>query len=601
MAVSYSFHISSKSHAVTNTGKVGQVSKHNLREYKSASYDKSQIEVLVGSSDNLLNDIKRVYHQEFDEALEQYNQKQKRADRKIDDYLTHVSDSRSDVAVEVIIQLGDKDFWKDKDQTQQKSMTHIFKDQLKALGEYCPDFKVASAVIHYDESSPHMHVVGVPVARGYEKGMETQCAKTKVFTKESLTFLQDKMRERAEIGMDMFYNISLKSKEKGRNKDIPKHSLDEYYKLQADIQNSKDENDFWQKQNDLYMEKAINARDEASELEKNFSQLKEKISDTEKELATKSEALDQQAEQIERIDAVTQLLAHTDVKDDLVENLTIPEKKTIFGRVEVPERQGAFIEGMDMEQVKALMQRASAEDGLQKVYDDVIQKAETDAKAIRASATKEKNEIVAKAQSVLDERNGIIQRAKDWAKSYQDKYNDLVAKFNDLAHRFNDLVGKRNKLKGEIDRLEASRGDLEPLRKEVEELTRAKQIVSGELDYELTRAKFKPWSAMPFGADYSSYRKRGELLALYKDGTTRLVGSNPNGGFDYKTLDDEKNGLCRVGIMVDEERVQVPKSLLKELMQARDREKPISQSLQNLILQQTEVDRTVQRHRGVSR
>lgn len=82
MAVSYSFHISSKSHAVTNTGKVGQVSKHNLREYKSASYDKSQIEVLVGSSDNLLNDIKRVYHQEFDEALEQYNQKQKRADRK---------------------------------------------------------------------------------------------------------------------------------------------------------------------------------------------------------------------------------------------------------------------------------------------------------------------------------------------------------------------------------------------------------------------------------------------------------------------------------------------------------------------------------------
>lgn len=64
--------------------------------------------------------------------------------------------------------------------------------------------------------------------------------------------------------------------------------------------------------------------------------------------------------------------------------------------------------------------------------------------------------------------------------------------------------------------------------------------MSGELDYELTRAKFKPWSAMPFGADYSSYRKRGELLALYKDGTTRLVGSNPNGGFDYKTLDDEK-------------------------------------------------------------
>ena len=300
MAVSYSFHISSKSHAVTNIGKVGQVGKHNLREYKSASYDKNQIDVLVGSSDNLLNDIKRVYHHEFDEALERYNQKQKRADRKIDDYLTHVSNSRSDVAVEVIIQLGDKDFWKDKDQTQQKSMTQIFKDQLKALGEYCPDFKVASAVIHYDESSPHMHVVGVPVARGYEKGMETQCAKTKVFTKESLTFLQDKMRERAEIGMDMFYNTSLKSKEKGRNKDIPKHSLDEYYKLQSDIQNSKEENEFWHKQNDLYMNKAIDNRDEAFELEEKNIRLKEKIKEQESKLAANNEVLDQQAAAIEK-------------------------------------------------------------------------------------------------------------------------------------------------------------------------------------------------------------------------------------------------------------------------------------------------------------
>ena len=132
------------------------------------------------------------------------------------------------------------------------------------------------------------------------------------------------------------------------------------------------------------------------------------------------------------------------------------------------------------------------------------------------------------------------------------------------------------------------------------ELKRAKDILSGELDYELTKAKFKSWSSMPFGTSYDAYRKRGELLALYKDGTIRQVGSNEHGGFDNKTLADEKKGLCVVGIMQDEERVRVPKSVLKELMQARDREKPISKSLQNFITQQTEVAKVVH-DRGRSR
>lgn len=548
MAVSYSFHISSKSHAVTNTGKVGQVSKHNLREYKSANYDKSQIEVLVGSSDNLLNDIKRVYHQEFDEALERYNQKQKRADRKIDDYLTHVSNSRNDVAVEVIIQLGDKDFWKDKDQIQQKRMTHIFKDQLKALGEYCPDFKVASAVVHYDESSPHMHVVGVPVARGYEKGMETQCAKTKVFTKESLTFLQDKLRERAEIGMDMFYNISLKSKEKGRNKDIPKHSLDEYYKLQADIKNNN-----------------ITLDQQAKTLENN-------------------------AVKIKNMDEITSLIGSKDRESVKAEDFIIPERKSLFGRIEAPERKGVFIEDMQPHQIEALMNRVKADEGLEKVFDEVqercnqmITQAKEEAKEIKAEAMAEKNEIVAKAESIINQQNSIIERAKAWAKSLEKKYEEILDKVS-------SLLGQKEALEKEVARIEAYKGEIEPLRAEYEQLSEGVKIMSGELDKQITQAHFKDWSTMPFGASYDDYRKRGELLALYKDGTIRKVGYNEHGGMDNKTLEDKSSGKCRVGIMQNEERVSVPKSLVRELIATRDKSKDISDNLANFIHQQTRVN-----------
>lgn len=243
MSFSYSFHLSNKGNALTTTAKVGGASKHNLRLYKSEEYDRNQIVILEGSSDSILDDVKQIYHEEFDEALERYNEKV-RPDRRIDDYLNHVSNIKSDVACEVIIQVGDMDFWQDKNLDERQQMTDIFKSQLDDLKELMPDFKIASAVIHYDEKSPHLHVVGVPVHEGYKKGLEKQVAKTKVFTQNSLSMLQDKMRERAQVrmkDMDIFKDMELKEKEKGRNKDIPKYALGEFYEMERTKEHIKEE------------------------------------------------------------------------------------------------------------------------------------------------------------------------------------------------------------------------------------------------------------------------------------------------------------------------------------------------------------------------
>ena len=124
--------MSAKGHSVNTIAKVCQVSKHNLREYKSADYDRNQIEILRGSDESILDDVKQLYHDEFDEPLAQYNEG-KRADRKIEDYLQHISNSRGDVAVEIIIQIGDMDFWKDKTMDERKQMSYIFQDQLRTL------------------------------------------------------------------------------------------------------------------------------------------------------------------------------------------------------------------------------------------------------------------------------------------------------------------------------------------------------------------------------------------------------------------------------------------------------------------------------------
>lgn len=241
MAFSYSFHLSSKSHAVSTIGKVSQVSRHNLRDYKSSTYDRSLIEILHGSDTSILDDVKAIYHEEFDEDLERYNHG-KRADRQIGDYLQHVSESRSDCACEIIIQIGDKDFWDGKTLGEKRQMGYIFRDQIRTLEKLVPELRIASAIVHYDEASPHMHVVGVPVAGGYKKGLEKQVAKTKVFTADRLGHLQDRMRENAERGMrlpqnqNLFAEMELKQKQRGRNKDIPKKSLTEFHQLESQIE-----------------------------------------------------------------------------------------------------------------------------------------------------------------------------------------------------------------------------------------------------------------------------------------------------------------------------------------------------------------------------
>ena len=243
--ISCSCHLSNKDHALTTTHSITAASKHNLRLYtKQTEYNVDLIEIVEGSGTSILDDVKKIYKEEFSEVLKEYNEG-KRADRKIKDYLKYVSDNKkNDVAAEVILQIGDMEFWKDKSIEQWKAMTPLLKEQLEVFKATVPEFKVASAVMHLDEKSPHMQVVGVPIATGYQRGMKKQVAKTKVFNKERLEEIQDILHDHAE-GLiknhpEIFGDEKLKPKEKGRNNDMSKEfyircKQQQYEQLQAQV------------------------------------------------------------------------------------------------------------------------------------------------------------------------------------------------------------------------------------------------------------------------------------------------------------------------------------------------------------------------------
>ena len=124
--------------AIQNANDLSRVNKHNLRDYDN----QRELITTIYGTDNIVNDVKQLYLDEFEEARNEYNNKQTRNDRKIDDYYKKVCESQNDIACEIIIELGDMDFWQDKDEIidnlradkeELKGQLHKFKEFWKSL------------------------------------------------------------------------------------------------------------------------------------------------------------------------------------------------------------------------------------------------------------------------------------------------------------------------------------------------------------------------------------------------------------------------------------------------------------------------------------
>lgn len=263
---------SKSNNAIQNSAGLTKCDNHNYRKYDDREYD---IEIIRGSS-SLVDDVKKLYRDEFDEAKEEYNAKQTRENRKIKDYFIHVSNnSKSDLACEIIIELGDKKYWDTKDIKFKKRMTNVFKQQVIDLETILPTFKIASAIIHYDETSPHLHIVGVPIKIGGKNGMKKQVGKSDVFTKESLRKLQDKMRMLCIESFNKEYNLtnSLKGNKKGRNRDYHITEMDDYMEMKEHLERNQ--------------EKLEIANKKSLELDNHTKEVKEIVTDLKTTLTSK--------------------------------------------------------------------------------------------------------------------------------------------------------------------------------------------------------------------------------------------------------------------------------------------------------------------------
>ena len=66
---------------------------HNSRKFKAENVDGSRTHLNI---DYCNEPIKKIYHELFDEALKGYNEKQTRADRRIENYYEKIRNSKQE-------------------------------------------------------------------------------------------------------------------------------------------------------------------------------------------------------------------------------------------------------------------------------------------------------------------------------------------------------------------------------------------------------------------------------------------------------------------------------------------------------------------------
>lgn len=144
---------------------------HNSRKFKAANVDGERSHLNI---DYCNEDIKAVYHELFDEALERYNAKQTRADRKIENYYEKIRSGKQEKPFhEVILQIGDKDNMSALTEDGQLAKK-ILDEYYKGFQERNPNLRVFSAHIHMDEATPHIHIDFVPFTTGSKRGLDTR-------------------------------------------------------------------------------------------------------------------------------------------------------------------------------------------------------------------------------------------------------------------------------------------------------------------------------------------------------------------------------------------------------------------------------------------
>ena len=501
--ISVSIHAGSGKNAIDSMDKIKRCDLHNNRKYKNNKNEQidlslSKYNITLKGTKNITEDIRKFYKEEFGEAVYKYNQKQKDERRKIVDYLEKINKERNNIAVEFIFQIGDKQDWEEVSIEDKAKTKDIFEKAIGILEKR--GIKTVNASLHLDETSPHLHLIAVPVVENQKRGLEKQVSQRQVLT---LKTLYEVRKEVEEIFIQEYNKIYGTSKELKKGCEIEEHlSVEDYKDTKKILEVAKKVGD----RKEFKRELDINL----SELDEDLKKLKEEI-ETKKEEQSKLTRLEKELDIVikeqkrvkeEKEKEIADLQENVKSKEELEKDLKERKKDLLeiknevdkinksveFRKEELESAKKSLIAIQDniekqylLEnqlkdkineynkindelktktiEVKEIEEKVKANDEIMSVYKTKINSFDDDLEKIKKEAEekekkiKEEEEKTAQIQKEAEKTNENIRRIeadfqikKKEEKEYQDKLDKTREKIKELEKDNNTENAKLNEL-----------------------------------------------------------------------------------------------------------------------------------------------------------
>lgn len=409
-----SFHVGSKKNSIKCEADLKKADAHNNRKYKNKNNqeldpEKSHENVIIVGTNNIIDDVKKVYKDEFTEAVYDYNMKQKREDRKILDYYEQINnDKQTNLAVEMLFQLGDYDNWKDKSMEDKKKMVSIYSKAVDILKDR--NIITAQATVHFDESCPHMHLIAVPIAENNKRGVSKQVSQNKVLTIKAIKEIREEIEKVFISEYKKTYNEDITLK---KGSELPDHLDVKKYKKAKEILKVAKDYEYNQEIKDTIEKELENTKEEIKEIE-------EKIIEAENEKEHK-------IEKIENVKKET---------NNLTNELTNLEEKNYSLNSEVKEletsKKTKEKEKDDIEKELDLYQKKI------KDYKEQIEKDKEEAIKLEEEQKKIEEDLKAQEKKNKDVKEELEKKSKE--------YNNQLTEKNNLEEKKKKLDEEKQKI-----------------------------------------------------------------------------------------------------------------------------------------------------------
>lgn len=347
--------------------------RHNNRDFVASNIDESRLE---WNRYYIQQPLKEAYQEIFGKAVEEYNSRQKRNDRKIDDYLNKIKNSgnKEKQFYEIVVQVGKKDDTGVVDENGNLSETakqaqEVLDEYARTFQERNPNLILFNAVLHMDEATPHLHLDYIPVAHGYKTGLKTRNSLTKAFqemgiapavSKTDTETMHWQERERKHL-MDLCQDKGIEIEVLGVERDS--YSIPEYKQAMREKESAEAEIEIL-KSEKIEIAEAIAGMDselesgkkEIEEQQENLTDINNGIAEAEKKIEAKNKVLDKIMDAGRPVEKeIKDILDQTSVSTPIFGGEpTVKVPKSIFDKMVTRYRVSGTFENLNRQYVRIL-------------------------------------------------------------------------------------------------------------------------------------------------------------------------------------------------------------------------------------------------------